>query len=89
VKTCTRCNIEQDDSDFTKHPKTRDGLNCWCKTCVSELNRRRYKPTYGNYLASGEAKKRTIHQNIVVQYGEAVAEVLDDVPAVFEIEERF
>lgn len=36
LKTCTKCNISQPLSNFTKKAATSDGINYQCKTCTKE-----------------------------------------------------
>lgn len=47
MKVCTRCNINQEDSEFYKG-KGRDGLGAYCKSCCravhSEYRRKQGKP---------------------------------------------
>lgn len=39
-KRCTKCGQLKPLAEFSKHNKTRDGLNLWCRACVSESHRR-------------------------------------------------
>jgi len=41
TKKCTKCRRELPLSEFTKHKSRSDGLQCWCKSCRSELNKTR------------------------------------------------
>ena len=34
MKKCTKCKSDKGIAEFSKHPATRDGLNCHCKACV-------------------------------------------------------
>lgn len=36
MKTCTKCGLTKPISDFGKHAKTRDRLQCHCKQCIKE-----------------------------------------------------
>ena len=36
TKTCTKCGVEKDVSEFSKNKKNKDGLKYWCKLCVKE-----------------------------------------------------
>jgi hypothetical protein len=36
MKTCYKCKVEKDDSQYTKSKKNSDGLFSWCKQCRSE-----------------------------------------------------
>ena len=33
MKTCTKCGIEKDESEFSKNISRLDGYNVWCKKC--------------------------------------------------------
>jgi hypothetical protein len=44
MKTCNKCNIEKELSEFYKHPKNKDGLDDRCKLCRKEY----YKQYYSN-----------------------------------------
>ena len=36
MKTCIKCEIEKDLSEFTKNKQSKDGLNVYCKECVKK-----------------------------------------------------
>jgi len=33
VKTCSRCGVEKDKTQFDKHSSTKDKLQPWCRSC--------------------------------------------------------
>ena len=35
-KTCTKCGTEHPTSYFWKQSKAKDGLNTWCKSCITD-----------------------------------------------------
>lgn len=35
MKTCTKCKLEKDESEFYKRSKRRGGIASWCKICAS------------------------------------------------------
>lgn len=39
MKKCSKCKIEQDESEFYPHKGYKDGLNCWCKGCLSKYHK--------------------------------------------------
>lgn len=41
-KACTKCLEAKPLTEFHKDCKRKDGLQCWCKGCVSKYNRERY-----------------------------------------------
>jgi len=41
TRTCTKCKKEKEDFKFCLDKNRPDGLNCWCKDCVSEYGKRR------------------------------------------------
>jgi hypothetical protein len=41
MKTCSKCKETKPLSEFYKHKKRKDGLNCWCKGCV-KLHQKEY-----------------------------------------------
>jgi len=45
TKKCTKCMRELPLSEFTKNKSRSDGLQAWCKSCRSELNKTRDRTT--------------------------------------------
>lgn len=37
LKTCTKCKVEKDLSDFPNNKSVRSGKGSWCKTCMGVL----------------------------------------------------
>lgn len=50
TKICTKCHIKKKLCEFSKCNSNKDRLQCWCKKCINEANRKNY---YNNF------KKRT------------------------------
>jgi hypothetical protein len=46
--TCTKCKIEQDETDFYPDYRRSDGKNSWCKACVKTDSARRTAYRYKN-----------------------------------------
>ena len=42
TKVCTKCASPKNISEFSKKSSTNDGLNCWCRSCMSEYNLSHY-----------------------------------------------
>ena len=42
MKTCTKCNIKKDFSNFSKSKKGNNGLKSMCKKCVKDYNKDYY-----------------------------------------------
>jgi hypothetical protein len=45
TKICSKCGRELPLSEFTKNKSRKDGLQAWCKSCRSELNKTRDRMT--------------------------------------------
>lgn len=43
MKTCTKCNVPKEESEFHKRLNSTIGLKPYCKQCASEANRDRYQ----------------------------------------------
>jgi len=43
TKKCTKCRRELPLSEYTKNKSRSDGLQAWCKSCRSELNKTRVR----------------------------------------------
>lgn len=43
MKVCKRCLEEKPLTEFNKQATTKDGYKNYCKPCVSEINKERYK----------------------------------------------
>lgn len=39
MKTCTKCEVEQPVSEYSKHPSGKNGLQPVCRTCNKVINR--------------------------------------------------
>lgn len=42
MKTCTKCHIEKDESEFTKNSRSKDGIAYNCKRCISIISKGAY-----------------------------------------------
>ena len=43
VRRCPRCNEPKATTEFHKRARAKDGLALWCKTCVADYGRARYR----------------------------------------------
>lgn len=50
MKTCKKCNLEKELSLFYKNKSTKDGLNCYCKSCFKEIRKESYVKNKENTL---------------------------------------
>lgn len=62
MKTCTKCGISKDESEFHKDSKNPDGLRSRCKICISIKNKEFY------YSLSEEEKKKRCINSCIYQY---------------------
>jgi 5-methylcytosine-specific restriction endonuclease McrA len=46
MKTCIKCHVDKQLSEFHKHSKNKDGLQAYCKKCSSESSRGSSKRHY-------------------------------------------
>jgi len=37
MKTCSKCGLEKDESEFNKDRSRKDGLQCWCRECQKPI----------------------------------------------------
>ena len=69
TKICTKCRNELPTSAFRKRTKASDGLQGYCKSCLSEYKKSRYKTTKASksYPSYKVAKRR--HSKIRLLFG--------------------
>lgn len=55
-KTCSKCSIEKPRTDefFSKHPKTLDKFDSWCKTCRSTYRNEFRRGLYRNMISDND-----------------------------------
>ena len=49
MKKCYKCQLDKDDSEFSRHPKNKDGLQKQCKSCQKEYKDAHYKANKADY----------------------------------------
>lgn len=89
MKTCSCCKKSLDESNFGKKSHYRDGLNCYCKPCQRNLDKRKYDERKSNGW-------KKIHSEQVKQYNreyyhknkERVKEVKASYDAKLEVKKR-
>lgn len=73
MKVCHICQKTQSFSEFYKHPKTKDGYQVWCKSCISTYNQiyaKKYRKTSKGKLILRQTQKkyRRDHPQIMSAY---------------------
>ena len=75
--TCTKCKIEQDESNFYKDKRRVNGLRSWCISCSKEDNRKR-EPIYNlkrqEYRTSHKEELRKIKKTYYEENKEKILE---------------
>lgn len=69
MKRCSKCGLDKNEIEFSKHNRYADGLNCWCKDCVRAYakenyrkNNTRYKEYQREHLLESRVHNRTWHE---------------------------
>lgn len=64
TKKCTKCSEVKPRTNefFNKHSTNGDGLNCWCKICISNYTKRWAKTDTGRKIINEGTKK--YHQSV-------------------------
>jgi hypothetical protein len=47
MKQCTKCNETKELQFFQKNKRNKDGLHCWCKSCINEGVKKYFKTEEG------------------------------------------
>lgn len=70
MKTCKKCGLSRDESEYNKCPTTKDRLTTSCKTCIaikSKLyyteNREKYQEKGKTWYQENKLKQRLYNQN--------------------------
>jgi ribosomal protein S27AE len=70
MKTCSRCGLSKDESEYHKDKSRKDGLFQWCNTCQKEHDvkyRREHRKQHANQARQWRADNREIARNIQVK----------------------
>ena len=43
MKTCSKCKIDKNETEFRKHPLAKDGLHTICRSCAAAHRRKKYQ----------------------------------------------
>lgn len=60
TKTCLKCTVEKDESEFRKKSASKDGLTPWCTTCLRAYEAEKkssYKITRDKYRSENKEKE--------------------------------
>ena len=66
MKTCTKCKIEKEVTEFSKQKKTKDGLTYACKPCrkeYDETNKERIKEYRKEYYKNNKEREKEYYKN--------------------------
>lgn len=67
TKICSKCKIEKFTDEFTKHPTTKDGLQCRCKSC-RKIDKQEYYKSNKNKIAIKLKKYREGNKEKLIEY---------------------
>lgn len=62
TKTCTKCGIEKDPKEFSKHSSTKDGLQFHCKLCLAA-----YRAANKEAIAKAQAAYISTHKENIAR----------------------
>jgi hypothetical protein len=68
VKKCSKCKETKSVSCFTKCSSKKDGLNSWCKDCISEKHYKNYIPRKHNKEHKSIKKELTLQRHLKKLY---------------------
>lgn len=77
MKRCSRCKDWLDESLFGSNKSTKDGLCNYCLECNRIIAKARPRAT-GVAIPRGVALSKYKKQKLIVEFGEAVAEILSN-----------
>jgi hypothetical protein len=63
MKVCSKCGVEKNESDFSKHKNTKDGLQFQCKKCFNERKTIRKYGSLENYQEILNKKENISKEN--------------------------
>lgn len=58
MKVCFNCKISKDNDFFCKSSRNKDGLQSWCKSCVSAARMKRYYDNRETERENGNRRNR-------------------------------
>ena len=67
MKTCIKCKIEKDATDFNKSSRKKDGLQCECRVCQNKTAKSYYENNREE-LVDKATSRRVVRVNINRQY---------------------
>jgi NAD-dependent SIR2 family protein deacetylase len=78
MKRCTACAEEKPESDFAKDKRRKDGLDSRCKKCGTSRTRKYQPLVHDQIQPRTKSISNTKRQNLIVKYGIAVVEAMED-----------
>lgn len=58
MKTCTLCQQDKDENQFSFRNKSKNRRSSWCKECYSGKNKKHYKNNKDDYFANARKWKK-------------------------------
>lgn len=66
MKTCTRCKVEKELTEFTKRSAAKDGLNMACRDCCRIQSNNSYQRNVQHYVNKSRERTRLRYERFIV-----------------------
>ena len=81
TKVCTKCGKQKPKKLFKTQSQRKDGISSICKECCAASDRKYRPPAHGLIVPRRKANADSERQRMVVKYGYAVVEAMEQTPS--------
>jgi hypothetical protein len=64
MKTCTKCNVTQEDSNFSWRSKKKGQRNSWCKPCFNDYDKKKWDSSPERRKSNKDANRKRCDRNL-------------------------